>query len=163
MSLSGGRPTGTRIPSLVVNTRCVFSTPTETYHLLRIPTRPEIRERCLYGAVSVDVKVARRLRAHDVPLVHVATATHFNGARSVMRILPLSVIMALRDIDGERLMPTKKAYSICQIDTMKPASDSECTVKLYEVSSLDEAEIAPRMGIIWMAYDQSGDGTILKP
>lgn len=31
------------------------------------------------------------------------------------------------------------------------------------LDSLDEAEMSEQMGIIWMAYDQVGEGTILEP
>ena len=70
--------------------------------------------------------------------------------------------MALTDIDGERLMPTEKAYSICRIDTMKPPSDPECATKLYEAESLN-VDLPDQMGVLWIAYDQTGDGTILEP
>lgn len=69
--------------------------------------------------------------------------------------------MALRDIDFERLMPDEKAYSICRIDTMKPPSDPECATKLYEAESLN-VDLPNQMGIIWIGYDQTSDGTILE-
>lgn len=74
----------------------------------------------------------------------------------------VSVRMTNQDGDADHLLPTERAYSVCRIDTYVPTSHEDCATKVVEVDRLDAFDPPVQAGVIWVAYDADGNGTLLR-